>query len=306
MNFTISYITNRIEPKFEWFMASLNSQGGNNVPVNIIDYHANSRNDEVKSLASKYSINLQKHITPKPTVWQGEFRLTKDNYFAASNTSNTAIAICPTDWIVFVDDVSVFQPGWLDAVKNAVKRDGITCGAYRKVYKMEVEDGLVKSYENSPVGHDVRFPHCGPNRVIQTHGGWFFGCSFVAPIFDLLHINGFDEDCDGMGFQDCIAGIMLQNNGFKLYYDTNMMTWESEELHIQPGNKFLRWDPGQSPNDKSHAILNMVRNGRNVAPNYFVDGSLRNLREATLNGRPFPKAETPQHEWFTGKHLSEL
>lgn len=306
MSFTISYITNRVEPKFDWFFGGLNSQGGNDIPVNIVDFHAKSRIKEVRELAKKYNINLQKHVTPKPSVWQGEHRLTKDDYFAASNTSNTAIAICPTDWIVFVDDLSVFQPGWLQAVKKAVTRDGITCGAYRKVYKLEVEDGLVKSFENSPTGHDVRFAHCGANNVIPSHGGWFFGCSFVAPIENLLHINGFDEDCDGMGFQDCIAGIMLQNNGFKFYYDTSMMTWESEELHIQPGNKFIRIDPGVSPNDKSHAILNMVRNGRKMAPNYFDDGSLRNLRQATLNGRPFPIVKNPQHEWFTGKPLSEL
>lgn len=306
MNFTISYITNRLEPKFDWFFEGLSSQKGNEIPVNIIDFHAKNRINEVKELALKNNINLKKHIAPKPSVWQGEHRLTKEDYFAASNTSNTAIAICPTDWIVFVDDLSVFQPGWLNAVKQAVKRDKITCGAYRKVRNLEVKDGIVTSFENSPSGHDVRFAFAGANNVIPAHGGWFYGCSFVAPTEALLHINGFDEDCDGMGYQDCIAGIMLQQNGFGFVYDTNMMTWESEELHFQTGNTFLRNDPGKSPKDKSHAILNMVRSGRNVAPNYFEDGSLRNLREKTLNGRPFPIAKTPQHEWFTGTPLSEL
>ncbi len=308
MQVTISYITNRLEPKIEWFFGSLAKQGGTDIPVNVIDYHAGNpdRVARVKALADHYGIQLQKHIEPMPNVWQGKYRLTKADYFAASNASNTAIAACPTEWVAFVDDLSVFQPGWLNCVKEATTRNGITCGAYRKVFKLEVEDGIVTHYENSPGGNDRRMDYNGPNTLTVCSGQWFYGCSFVAPIEALLTINGFDQDCDGMGYQDTAAGVMLANQGFTFWYDSRMMTWESEELHGQPGNKFIRWDPGNSPDDKSHALVDMLNNGRKYAPNYYGEGGLREVRRRYLAGEPFPIIQVPDREWFTGKLLKNL
>jgi len=308
-NLTIAYITNRLEPKFEWFFSSLASQGGTDIPVNIIDYHADDvdRVNKVIRLADRYNIQLKLHITPKPTVWQGKHRLTKADYFAAANASNTAIAVCPTDWVAFVDDLSVFTPGWLNCVKEATERSEITCGAYRKVYKLEVgEDGQIVSFENSPGGNDRRADYNGWGCVVPCSGQWFYGCSFVAPVEALLTINGFDEDTDGMGYQDCLAGLMLNANGYHFVYDSRMVTYESEELHSQPGNVFIRWDPGNSPDDKSHAVINLAKNGRTKAPNYFGPEGLRGLRNYMLGGGRFPVMEIPQHEWFTGKALKDL
>lgn len=308
MDFTISYITNRLEPKIEWFFGSLSKQGGTDIEVNVIDFHASDpdRRTRVKALADHYGIKLGRHITPKPTVWQGAHRLTKADYFAASNASNTAIAVCKTDWVVFCDDLSVLMPGWLSAVKASICRNEITCGAYRKVLKLDVKDGEVVSFENHHLGKDSREAYSGPNGMIPCGGSWFFGCSFAAPIEALLRINGFDEDCDSMGMQDCVAGLMLAHNGYSFVYDNRMMTWESEELHGQPGNVFYREDQGVSPNDKSHKILDLIKGGRITAPNYFPEGGLRKLRQDVLNGSEFPIIQNPQHEWFTGTPLSEL
>lgn len=307
-NLTISYITNRLEPKIEWFFGSLAKQGGGSIGVNVIDFHADNeeRAKKVARLANHYGINLKRHITPKPTVWQGKHRLTKADYFAASNASNTAVAVCDTDWIVFVDDLSVLRPGWLNCVKEAVERGNITCGGYRKVLELEVEDGEVIHYKDHPLGFDVRERQVGPNNLVPCGGEWFFGCSFVAPVEALLKINGFDEDCDGMGMQDCIAGLMLRANGYSFVYDSRMMTWESEELHGQPGNVFYREDWGVSPNDKSHAILNLVYAGRTKAPNYFGPEGLRGLRERMRNTSEFPVVSIPENEWFSGNPLKDL
>jgi len=308
VSFTISYITNRLEPKIEWFFGSLARQNGSGIPVNIVDFHASDleRRKKVEGLADHYGINLNWHTEPKPTVWQGRHRLTKEDYFAASNASNTAIAMCETDWIVFVDDLSVLRPGWLDCVKEAITRDGITCGAYRKVLKLDVQDGEVIQHEEHPLGIDVRERQVGSNTLTRCGGQWFFGCSFVAPIESLLKINGFDEDCDSMGMQDCVAGLMLERNGYNFWYDSRMMTWESEELHGQPGNVFHREDWGVSPNDKSHKILELINGGRIVAPNYFGPGGLRALRERLIDSGDWPEATIPQHEWFSGTPLKDL
>lgn len=307
-SFTISYITNRLEPKFEWFCGSLARQGGGAIGVNVIDYHAEkpNRRHEIAAIAGKYGITLSKHVPPKPTVWQGKHKLTKQDYFAASNASNTAIALCPTEWIAFVDDLSVLMPGWLDRVKVATQRSEITCGAYRKVLELQVENGEVTHYVNHPQGNDIRLDQTGPNVVTPCGGSWFFGCSFVAPVEALLTINGFDEDVDSMGYQDCLAGLMLGSNGYRFVYDSGMMTWESEELHFQPGNRFIRWDPGISPEDKSHKILELHAAGRTKAPNYFGPEGLRGLRNRILAGEDFPVVQVPDREWFTGKLLKDL
>lgn len=108
-----------------------------------------------------------------------------------------------------------------------------------------------------------------------------------------------------MGYQDVVAGAMLAKHNVKFWFDPRMMTYESDELHHQPGQHFLRVDPGKSPNDKSHKILEMVAGGRIKAPNYFGPGGLREFRERTLRGEPFPIVQIPDREWFTGTPLSE-
>ena len=67
MNFTISYITNRLEPKFDWFFEGLSSQKGNEIPVNIIDFHAKNRINEVKELAKETAKATEGHCRP----WNG-------------------------------------------------------------------------------------------------------------------------------------------------------------------------------------------------------------------------------------------
>lgn len=309
MKLTVSYITNRIEPKFEWFFSSLRAEGVD-CGIQIIDYHADAegRVDSVKRLAEQYGISVKRHITPKPSVWQGVHRLTQKNFFAASNASNTAIATCDTPWVVFVDDLSVLMPGWWKCVNEATLRNGVTCGAYRKVHDMSVdlETGRIKPFRDNPNGWDVRGNHVGWGKLVPCGGEWFFGCSFVASIDDLLKCNGFDEDCDGMGYQDTITGSMLSKNGVKFWYDSRMLTIESEDLHHTSGQVFLRWDPGQSPNDKSHAMINMLNSGRKWAPNYFGPEGLRGLRESVLNGGQFPIVQIPQNEWFTGIKLKDI
>lgn len=132
-----------------------------------------------------------------------------------------------------------------------------------------------------------------------------FGCSVAMPVDAILAINGFDEDCCLLGGEDYIAGLMLEKAGYRFIYDPRMMTLESEEAH-HDGSGMPRFDKGKSPNDKSHAILNMVLGGRHVAPNYFGEGGLRALRQRILNGESFPICQVPQHDWYDGQPLSEL
>jgi glycosyltransferase involved in cell wall biosynthesis len=56
-------------------------------------------------------------VPPKPTIWQGQHRVTKVNWWATSNARNTGIVLADHDYIVFCDDRSRLGPRWIDAVR---------------------------------------------------------------------------------------------------------------------------------------------------------------------------------------------
>lgn len=301
-------MTCRKDPKFQWFEFSLSRQVGvHHVQLVVVDFWKNERPIAVK--ANTYE--RVDWVEPKPNVWNGKHRLTKTNYFAAASARNTAIACARHDYIVFVDDLSVLMPGWLDRVLVAQREGYVVCGSYKKVKNLLVKDGLAVSWDDFPPGVDSRWHQGSDTEVVPAGGSWLFGCSFGAPMEALLQINGLDELADtmGMGGEDYLCGIMLEKNGWKLKYDRRMFTLESEDHHhIEP--PFKRVIKHKAPNSKfaevdaSHAILNMVKNGgRHVAPNFF---NLRELRQRVLAGEPFPVSQIPEHDYFDGQAVREM
>lgn len=306
---TIAYMTNRKEPHIEWFLDSLMSPpqtralGEVTYQLIVVDFWKYERDGKFIDLLGKHRAL---HVATKPNVWQGKHRLTKEDYFAASSARNTAICHAAGNWICFADDLSVLTPKWMERVMEAMKGGYIALGAYKKVKNLVVENGEIKSCDEFPGGIDSRLQKVSGPGPHNCDGGWMFGCSVAAPVEAFLKINGFDEDCDSLGSEDYIAGIMLEKQGYTLKYDPQMMTYESEEHHHLE-KPFKRTDKGVSPNDKSHAILHMVRDGgRHVAPNYFGEGGIRALRQRVLAGEPFPICQVPQHCWFDSQPISEM
>lgn len=302
----------------EWFFDSLHRETKgdySNISLVIVDFYAHQRfgegdKDKLPEFDS-YLANFPaeiKYTKPKPTVWQGEYRRTKVDWFAAANARNTAICLAPDGWIAFVDDLSVLLPGWLDRVRVAMAgpQNVITCGAYRKVKELAIIDGMVVGHTNYPPGDDNRLAHVTGPGPHECGSNWLYGCSLAAPVEAFLQINGFPEAlCDSLGFEDVIAGIMLGKKGYKFVYDPRMMTFESDEMHSQlPVMK--RSDYGVSPNDKSHAILNIAVGGDGWHPNYFGEEGIRGLRQRVLAGEPFPTNRVPEHDWYTGAKLEDL
>lgn len=309
---TICYLTSRKEPKIEWFFQSLRNQltlDCDNISIVVVDfYHPTRAGLMIKNgqlganVATDYPVPVET-VCVKPTVWQGEHRLTKEDWFAASNARNTGLCLAPDGYIAFVDDLSVLMPGWLRNVRQAINWNGITLGAYKKVKNLVVEDGVAKSWDEFKQGIDSRLSQ-STGKTIPCGGEWLFGCSLVAPVESLLTVGGFPEFCDGMGFEDSIMGLALQNAGFHFQYCPSMLTLESDELHSQlPVMK--RSDYGVSPLDKSHSALNIVQSGCKYFENYY-EGGIRKMREEVLSGKPFPVVGNPKNEWYTGKLLSEL
>lgn len=309
---TIAYLSSRKNPNFAWFSNSLHNQCGGDYSwfdVIFVDHYAPKPEGESERFGygtlDPEKQMLRFRVAPKPNVWNGPHRLTKEDWFNPANARNTALCLAPDGYIAYVDDLSVLGPKWLTTVRQAMGWNGITLGSYRKVKNLIVENGLVVSYDDYAQGHDSRWGIGRDDASVPCSGNLLFGCSMVAPVEALLTVGGWPEAlCGGLGFEDTIMGIALQNAGFKFQYSRSMLTYESEEHHhLDPS--FKRSDYGVSPNDKSHAVLGIVENGCRYFENCY-EGGIRKMREEVLSGKPFPIVQNPRHEWFTGTPLEEL
>lgn len=303
-------MTSRKNPRIEWFFDSLHTQCANDYSafsVLVVDFWAEEEGRK-EEFASKFRgpKDKLKHVTPKPTVWQGKHRLTSKDYFAAANARNTAICLAQDGHIVFVDDLSALMPGWLGAVREAAKKDVVTLGCYKKVKEIQVEagTGVVTHYKEHPPGNDHRPALAKGANPHPCLSQWLYGCSLVAPVEHFLRMGGFPEASDGMGYEDAVCGSTMARHGTAFFLDTRMMTWESEEAHFE-GIPFMRLDKGKSPNDKSHAMMRMYQNAR-YFDNYFGSEGIRGVRARVLAGEPFPITQCPEHDWFDGQPLREM
>lgn len=324
MTLNIAWLTSRKDCCFEWFAESLKRETGGDfsgIKVIVVDFwsqvmpHLNWTQDDVNKRAYVFHSHIPAlHTPPKPTPHQGPYRLTKNDYFAAANARNTALCYANEGWIAYADDLSVLMPGWLSAVREAMRENRITCGAFRKVKKMKVAVGKLVDFEDHPSGWDSRWKYGDDTKAVEAAPNWLFGCSLVAPVEAFMKINGWPEmsDSTGIGMEDCHTGIALGNNGYKLWYDRRMLTYESEEHHH---NQFtmLRVDKrgksilpiGDHPNEKGHFLVNNLKKAKRFT-NYFEEGGIAALRQKILSGKPFPNVVLPDSDWFDGTKLSEL
>lgn len=317
MSTTLAYFTSRKECHFDWWVDSLKREIGDlvtSVQILVVDHWSQSMDDWTEESAELRRMDLETIATlagfqdihvlpPKPNVYQGKYRLCKDHWWAACIARNTAIALAKHDYIVFCDDLSIIVPGWWAAIMGSRSPQKILCGAYQKVKKLQVENGKIISCDPYDGGRDHRMGLANRDPY-PCEGGWLYGASFAAPTEALLAVNGFDENAASLSSEDYLLGIRLANAGYQLLYDRRMMTIESEEGH-HSGPVIKRRDKGVSPNDKSHAILNMAR-GSKWAPNYFGEGGLRALRQHMLAGGEFPIMQIPEADWFDGQKVSEF
>ena len=295
---TICYITSRQEPKVNWLIDSLAQQvfSGDHVEFIVVDGFSGTRTDVI-------NVNS---IKPKPTVWQGEHRLTRQDHWAASNSRNTGICLCRTPWIAFLDDRSVLLPTWLQAVRHAMDDNYAVFGTYEKVSNLVVERGLVKSFDPFPnnSGKDSRSTYVAANKSpipFDCGGEWAFGCTLALPLEWVLSVGGYDETCDGLSMEDVVLGLHLQNNHFPLKFDPRMSILE-DRTPGQLGQPMKREDKGISPNDKSHALLAMLKD-RKTAMHGF---DIREVRRKVLAGEPWPKPWAPTVDFFDGQPVSEM
>jgi hypothetical protein len=207
-----------------------------------------------------------------------------------------------------LDDRSILLPTWLEAVQVAMEGEYAVCGPYEKVHDLIVEDGLAKSFTKTD-GQDSRLAYVEEHYAHHKHlgnpymapGEWTYGASLALPLEWALVINGFDETCDGLRYEDVFFGMMLANNGFPIRYDTRMKIIE-DRTPGYTGPVMQGKDKGTSPNDKSHWLLNKLRTERRAIHQW----DMRQVRACVLAGKGFPASSWPNKDPYDGQQLSEM
>jgi hypothetical protein len=318
---SIVYLTYRATPRFDWFVASLARELGDDTPeVIFVDgLHSARRGRELAALVGDRFAFL--HVPAKPSPYNGAYRLTQRDYFSAASARNTGIIYASQPYLVFVDDLSVVMPGWWAQVRAAARQECVVTGAYQKHWEMVVVAGELVSSRCEPSGLDSRWSQGDDTGNVRVGGAQLFGASFGAPLALLLELNGCDELCDSIGGEDWQLGVRMEWHGAPIYYSRRMLTIESEELHRQ-GTPALRIDKLTTPelymsrlaefgvtrrfiegrHDSSHMLLDILFGTQSLQPmgNYYY------LPDLCADGLASTVARFPAEHWFDGQPLREL
>jgi glycosyltransferase involved in cell wall biosynthesis len=291
---TIAFITGRTTPHLDWLLESLAPQIEAGDKINVLVIDAQGRTPEQLGARSYGDWTPSVRVAlPKPTPWQGAHRITSRDWWAKSSAINTALVLCDTDYVAFLDDCCRLGPEWLRTVRRGDrKRDAVLAGTYDKI-----EGGVV-----TPDHRRV----LAPGGKLNCGGGWLFGCTFALPLEWALEANGAEEGCDGMGTEDYILGFMLENNGHRIDFVPSMaVTQERVEVSVPgiPSIGLRRTDKGVSPNDKSHFALARFR----VRKRTEFTPDLRALRAARVAGNlSWPMPDPDLRDWFDGQLVREM
>ena len=239
-----------------------------------------------------------RHVAPKPSPYNGPQRLTRRNYWAASNARNTGICTPPAPTSRLSTTAPSSGPtGWRRFVRPL--RRGMWWrapmrGGGRWPLRMEAVTGRIEA------ARDSRW-HLGDDaRAVEVGGGQWYTSSCGAPRELLVALNGFDELCDVIGGEDWHLGIRLEWSGSAIYYSRRMLTTESEDL-AERGGTPLRLDKltdeqfymqrlldfgvtqraTEGRYDSSHLLLDILYGTRSIRSigNYY---DLAELTEANL------------------------
>lgn len=304
---TIAYLTSRRESKIEWFFESLAKQlaYGDEIHYIVVDGLLNDerqRDFQAKFYGSnpKGSTPTYRHVLPKPTIWQGKYRITREDWWAKSNAHNTAIILCETDFIAFVDDRSFLSQGWLQCVKEAMTSTYAVCGSYEKRSGMLVENGYLNDWGDS-LGADIREQFGYPVPTSDWYGG-----SCALPLDWCLAVNGYSEDlCDGLGSEDSMFGRTLLHSGFPMKFDSRMRIIEDRnpfEIDGALKRADKRVDLGRQA--KSWGIVKAFWKKTTSQNSYDI----REHRARVQNGEDLQSImpSASHFDWYDGQPISEM
>lgn len=284
-------------------------------------WHSQERRVELELVVNNRLDYL--HIPPLPNVYEGPFRLTKESWFAASVSRNTGFVVAKYPQVIFIDDLTVLGPQWLNQALHSAHHGYTVSGMYKKVKKLVVDDGVPTSFEEFAGGVDSRWGYGSDGGIVDWSGS-IYGCSFGVPLESALAIDGFEMACCGSGNEDSDFSIRLRRSGEKVSLNRNMMTLESEEDHHTEENKSkatrdrrevirvnlpLAYDSYQIPVEaekymSDHVLINRVINEARIVP--ILPQNLRGIREKFISTGLVDIPTGPTLDWRTNERLESL
>lgn len=319
---SLIYITGRPDPHLDWTLDALAGQWAADDEIELILVDALGRGISHEStlcgereqaiLARSPQITRVIATPPMPNVWQGKFRVTPRDWWAAPVARNTGIVLATHPQLAFLDDRC--RPGaqWADAVRRyAALPNAVAAGSYDKYEGAADAPHITQDHrlDISPGGRE----NCG--------GGWLYGCSFTLSLAAALEVNGFEDGCCSLTGEDYIFGMMLANAGYRIDY--------VPALHVRQdrttGNRTCKEgaygarDKGISPNDKSHAAL--ARFGARRRTEFTPDlqahrAAVAEIKEKQLclfrwmvlysEDFPIPDPTAEYRDWFDGELISDM
>jgi hypothetical protein len=315
ISLAIGFITGRKDCKFEWFAASLANQMRSTVKqVVVVDFYSqvcddwtqrdvDARREYFFDTASRFGMSKMLAVSPpKPTIWAGPHRVTKENWWHVANCRNTFFCLARTDWVACNDDRCVLGPKWMDGVRHAINHNCIAYGAYEKHFGLRVKRGRVIGSDRQTAWDNREAIASG--KIVRVDGSWAYGCTFAMPLKWALDVNGVPEKCDGMSFEDICYGKILEQNKYPMKYLPQMKVIQDRT----PGSldkPFRREDKGElgTERDKSHASLIHIA-AKTRSENEF---DLREERERVLRGEPWRIPDrTDPRDWFDNSPIIGL
>ena len=311
---TIAYITFRKNPRFEWFvwtlkreMRSMPDVDHSGLEIIVVD---GRRQAGSPRLEGDFDHTVARIVStpPKPTPWQGEYRQTSKDYFAAANTRNTALALAKNPHVVFVDDLSALLPGWLKAHYYAAETRRVLAGSTCKNIDVAVtpEGDVAYGVLHTP-GQDARLKLTS-TEWNRCSGQWLYGGTFSVPLELALDVNGVDEINDSIGGEDYDFGLRLERAGGEVWFCKTCGTIEDEMAHHAEA-PMVRLDKPWFGSDgpySSNYLLNTLMRDPGIVRARGNDFNLRVLRESLRNSGEWPKPPPGVRHWVDGQLLSEM
>lgn len=305
MKVSIVFMTARQEPMLEWVVEDIAKQchDGDEIELLVIDFFGRPLSNQahvVLGAMRNHGLRVSSTVSkPKPTIWQGEHRITTDDHWATANARNTALVLAQHEFVAFLDDRCHLGPAWLDTVRQyEAHRAAVLVGSYDKH-----EDGAITSRDHR---REIK-----PNGQRNCHPGWLYGCSFALPLDWALEVNGFEEGTDGLTGEDYIFGLMLGNADHPLDFVPDMFVRQDRTKgNVTCKGIYKCKDKGVSPNDKSHAALERfgAKTRTEFTPNLRT--LRRQRREAVANGRrwtfPVPDPTATYLDWYDDQDIRTM
>jgi len=244
MSISVIYATCRKNPKFEWFFDSLKVQCdyynfdiSKEIEIIIVDY--NYQFEENKEKIEEYYSNVidnnceYKVVEPKPTPWQGKYKVNSKLFSSAANARNTGFIYSKNNYLWFVDDESVLEKDFIYYFLNGPYKQRLNVAfAYIKLSGIKVNNGNIDHIGES-TGIDCRLKIYDNNKLHEIDGGNVFGY-FACKRDAFIKVNGYDEITSGIGAEDYDLGMRLQHSGEKLYYYPKCLFYEYDHNGAPP------------------------------------------------------------------------